>query len=43
MEKTHLIQRLKEPIGRTNPFSFGGGGLVNGGLSEKAMELLKPI
>ena len=47
---THLIQRLEFPA--TSPdspfkklaaaFSFGGG-LVNGGLTENAMKLLRPI
>lgn len=41
MEKTRLIQRLKKP--RMGSFLSFGGGLVNGGLSEKAMELLNPI
>jgi hypothetical protein len=40
--KTWLIQRLEKPTGRRNPFSFGGG-LVNGGLSNEAMDLLCPI
>lgn len=39
---SYLIQRLCKPIGRVNPFSFGGG-LVNGGLSDNAMKLLTPL
>ena len=42
MERTYLIQRLTKPRGFINPFSFGGG-LRNGGLSEKAMDMLKGI
>lgn len=43
MRPTYLIQRLCKPIpGFNNPFSFGGG-LVNGGLSKKAMNLLRNI
>lgn len=42
MKQIRLVQRLKEPIGQSNPFSFGGG-LVNGGFSEEAMEMLKNI
>lgn len=42
LKSTWLVQRLEKPIGRKNPFSFGGG-LVNGGLSNEAMELLCPI
>jgi len=48
MESSYLIQRLlkpyKNPVGvlKDNPFSFGGG-LVNGGLSNEAMDLLRPI
>lgn len=42
-----LIQRLEEPWGgmgaiKDNPFNFGGG-LKNGGLSDEAMDLLRPI
>jgi len=37
-----LIQRLCAPKNFDNPFSFGGG-YVNGGLSEEAMNLLRPI
>ena len=52
--KTHwrtpwLIQRLHKPesfklagVETDNPFSFGGG-LINGGLSKEAMDLLRPI
>lgn len=50
MKNSYLIQRLLEPIdgphrallGKDNPFAFGGG-LKNGGLSDKAMEVLRPI
>jgi hypothetical protein len=51
LEKSWLIQRLHPPTGGfkiggvelvDNPFSFGGG-LRNGGLGKKAMELLRPI
>lgn len=42
MEGSYLIQRLKKPYGRVNPFSFGGG-LRNGGLSDEAMNLLTGI
>lgn len=50
MKPSYLIQRLTEPIpptghllsGKDNPFSFGGG-LKNGGLSDKAMDSLRPI
>ena len=40
---TYLVQRLNKPRpGYDNPFCFGGG-LRNGGLSEDAMKLLRPI
>lgn len=42
MQRTYLIQRLNRPINYNNPFAFGGG-LQNGSLSEKAMDLLRPI
>ena len=49
MTHTYLIQRLQKPhqlkvAGQTidNPFSFGGG-LKNGGLSDKAMDLIRDI
>jgi hypothetical protein len=42
MKGSYLIQRLKKPYGRVNPFSFGGG-LRNGGLSDEAMNLLTGI
>ncbi|MBT4376649.1 hypothetical protein HOD29_04710 [archaeon] len=42
MKNTYLIQRLSKPTGFVNPFSFGGG-LVNGGLSDEAMDLVKDI
>lgn len=42
-----LVQRLTKPrqstiFGADNPFAFGGG-LVNGGLSPEAMNLLRPL
>jgi hypothetical protein len=48
MSNTWLIQRLQKPAKWTietkkdNPFSFGGG-LHNGGLSDKAMDLIRGI
>lgn len=42
MENSYLIQRLDPPLKGKNPFAFGGG-LKNGGLSDQASELLKPI
>lgn len=42
MDRSYLIQRLLKPVGRFNPFSFGGG-LRNGGLSAEAVELLEGI
>lgn len=44
LNTTWLVQRLLKPINsiHDNPFSFGGG-LKNGGLSENAMKLLRPI
>ena len=48
MGRTWLIQRLRapyegNPLGATgNPFAFGGG-LLNGGLSDEAMELLSQV
>ena len=49
MNWTHLVQRLNKPrvfhpkLGiKDNPFSFGGG-LLRGGLSAEAMDLLRPI
>ena len=48
LESTWLIQRLTKPWkndtilgGKDNPFSFGGG-YKNGGLSDEAMDLLRP-
>lgn len=46
--RTWLVQRLHKPrggtsvFGKDNPFSFGGG-LLNGGLSPQAMDVLRPI
>lgn len=48
LENSWLVQRLKRPLrregvfGGDNPFAFGGG-LVNGGLSDEAMGLLRDI
>jgi len=47
MNRTRLVQRLNAPSKTTgglgdNPFAFGGG-LRNGGLSETAMDLLRPV
>jgi len=42
MKKSYLIQRLQKPQSFENPFRFGGG-YKDGGLSENAMDLLRPI
>ena len=42
MKPTRLIQRLEAPQSVDNPFSFGGG-YRNGGLTDEAMDLLRPI
>jgi hypothetical protein len=42
MRDSYLVQRLKAPAVRSNPFSFGGG-LKDGGLSGNAMDLIRPI
>lgn len=44
LNQTWLVQRLLKPTkgDYDNPFAFGGG-LKNGGLSENAMKLLRPI
>lgn len=48
MRRSWLVQRLRKPaqrdsiFGKDNPFAFGGG-LRNGGLSDDAMDLLRPI
>ncbi len=49
MMRTYLVQRLHKPRSMEirgkrvdNPFSFGGG-LKNGGLTDKAMDLLRDI
>jgi len=49
LESSWLIQRLNKPHNIIiegeavdNPFSFGGG-YINGGLLDKAMELIRPI
>jgi hypothetical protein len=46
--RTWLVQRLNKPfkadhlLAKCNPFSFGGG-YLNGGLTDEAMDLLRPI
>ena len=40
MKKTRLIQRLRQPTGVTNPFSFGMGG---SGLSTEAEDLVVKV
>jgi hypothetical protein len=42
LRNTWLVQRLERPQTFDNPFNFGGG-LSNGGLSQDAMSLLRPI
>jgi len=46
MKRTWLVQRLQRPRSfgqlKDNPFSFGGG-YKNGGLTDDAMALLRPI
>lgn len=47
MKRSYLVQRLDPPAPKTilgvdNPFAFGGG-LRNGGLTSKAMDLLRGI
>jgi len=42
MERTYLVQRLKKPQEKINPFNFGGG-LENGGLSNEGAELINKI
>lgn len=43
LKRTYLVQRLNVPYPDfDNPFSFGGG-LKNGGLSDAAMKLLRPV
>lgn len=49
MKRSWLVQRLDPPaagffaqLGKDNPFAFGGG-LKNGGLADKAMDLLRGI
>jgi len=49
MENSYLVQRLKAPFPKDKPmakcagaFTFGGG-LVNGGMSKQAMELISTI
>jgi len=40
MERSYLIQRLKQPVGHINPFSFGGGG---GKMTKEDREVLDKI
>lgn len=42
MERIVYVQRLNKPYGKSNPFSFGGG-YINGGLSDEAMDILNQI
>lgn len=42
LSNTWLVQRLTAPVEHDNPFNFGGG-LVQGGFSPAAMDLLRPI
>jgi hypothetical protein len=42
MDRSFLIQRLTKPHGKLNPFAFGGG-LINGGLSNQAANIVKNI
>lgn len=42
MNRSWLVQRLRNPVTRDNPFAFGGG-LKNGGLSGDAMDILRNI
>lgn len=42
MEESYLIQRLEKPAKIDNPFVFGGG-YKNGGLTNNAMDLIRPI
>lgn len=42
MSKPWLIQRLQKPHKKRNPFSFGGG-LENGGLSEKTAKIINGV
>lgn len=42
MSRSWLVQRLQQPVRGPNPFSFGGG-LVRGGLSAEAMDLIGGI
>lgn len=42
MEKSRLIQRLKEPVGYDNPFVFGGG-LKSGGIGKENMDILMQV
>jgi len=42
MRRTLLVQRLVKPSEIVNAFSFGGG-LINGGLSDDAFDLMKGL
>ena len=39
LKRSWLVQRLQQPAGMNNPFSFGGG-LVNGGIPDNIMRIL---
>jgi hypothetical protein len=42
MKRIWKVQRLQAPVGRSNPFSFGGG-LIDGGFSKEAMKAINDI
>lgn len=42
MRSSYLVQRLKRPTKRPNPFAFGGG-YLHGGLTEEAAEMVYQI
>ena len=42
IKESWLVQRLRRPQSFDNPFSFGGG-YKNGGLTDEAMDLIRPI
>lgn len=42
MKRIYYVQRLNKSHGSVNPFSFGGG-YVNGGISDDAMDILTQI
>jgi hypothetical protein len=43
MDRTFLIQRLSKPIDGIVAYAFGGGGHVNGGLTGRAMKVLRNV